>query len=693
MSAWGWRTSWAQALARLPASSRHTLGVLAVVALLALPHLGHLSTPAAILVVGVLAGRSWQTVRHQALPPRWLAVTLLILAVALARWGKPTVRDMSIDLAVVLLALKTLELKGARDTFVLFYLGFFVLLLHFLFSQSLLTAAFMVLGTWALLAMLVSLHVQDSPQPLAVALRTSGKTLLWGTPLVAVLFVFFPRVAPLWGVPQGALQGKSGLSERMTVGEVARLALDDSIAFRVRFQGATPPPHLLYFRGPVLSRYDGQTWTAAPPQWTSTDTTTASGGQPVIQDIMLEPQDQPWLFSMDLTAGPPRRADGTPFPARYSADGQWISNSPLLGVVAYRASSLPGAALDADASPASLSAYTRLPVASNPRTVAMAQSLRDRYPESTANDAQAISTALLVQLRTGGYQYTLEPGTYGLHAADEFWFDRKRGFCEHISSAYVVAMRAAGVPARVVTGYQGGDRNPLDGWWTVRQSDAHAWAEYWQPGAGWVRVDPTAAVAPARVGELQRLAPTPGLIGNTLRAINPSWVSQLRASWEAINGRWNQWVLGYQAAQQMNLLHRLGLSDPDWKQLGVVLSAAVAALGVGVLVWQRWTSRTRDPWMRLWQGIQTRAARQGLASDAATTPRRLAMTLVATHGDAAQAWSDWLLELERQRYAPPTRPAGDHVGASKAPTNHTSRWQLQELAARVKRMPWPGVPS
>jgi len=267
---------------------------------------------------------------------------------------------------------------------------------------------------------------------------------------------------------------------------------------------------------------------------------------------------------------------------------------------------------------------------------------------------------VLERLRSGGYVYTLEPGVYGRHTADEFWFDRKEGFCEHIASSFVILMRALGVPARVVTGYQGGERNTVDGFWTVRQSDAHAWAEVWLVGQGWVRVDPTASVAPSRIGSLTRLQTPRGAVASAIFGnVNPQIALNLRAVWDAVNNRWNQWVLNYTQSTQLKLLQNLGFEAPTWEDLiyllcGIVV--AVSLIGAAVAMWER---QRQDPWLRLLGQASRRLQAAGITTPTHPTPRQLADALTRPgQPPQLQALYDWLLRLEALRYGPGGGTAG-----------------------------------
>jgi protein-glutamine gamma-glutamyltransferase len=264
---------------------------------------------------------------------------------------------------------------------------------------------------------------------------------------------------------------------------------------------------------------------------------------------------------------------------------------------------------------------------------------------------------------------------YGQHTADEFWFDRKAGFCEHIASSFVILMRALDVPARVVTGYQGGSLNPVDGYWTVRQSDAHAWTEIWVTGKGWLRIDPTGSVAPGRIGAFERLAAPQGAFGQAIGNINPTLAKQLRQAWEALNNSWNQWVLNYTQAKQLDLLKNLGLSNPSWHDLGYVLIGIIVLVSLAGALWAWWERSQHDPWLRLLHGAKKRLARAGLVTGPSTPPRVLAQQVRARFGTQGQAIADWLLKLEAFRYQ----------NVSDATQS------LGTLRSNYRQLPWPAA--
>ena len=662
-------------LRNLPRDSRDTLFLLLVIAWVLLPQTGRLPLWCSAGAAAVLLWRGWLALHARPLPRKAWLVLLLGLTVAATYATHRTLlgRDAGVTLLVVLLTLKTLELRGRRDAFVIFFLGFFCILSNFFYSQSLLTAFSMVLGLLGLLTALVNAHMPVGKPPLLQAARTAGWMALLGAPIMLVLFLLFPRLAPLWGVPSDAMAGRSGLSASMEVGAIARLALDDSVAMRIKFEGQIPPQRELYFRGPVLSSFDGRNWQplrASLPRRYALPANLLVAGEAIPYEVTLEPTNQPWLFVMEAAAQSPELPG---YRNTMEADLQWLTSRPIADVVRYKATSHPVFSHGPARSVLGLQEFVDLPPGFNPRTLALASEIR-RDPRYARAGAGALVQVALQRLRNGGYSYTLEPGVYGRHTADEFWFDRKEGFCEHIASAFVVLMRAMDVPARIVTGYQGGELNSVDGFWVVRQSDAHAWAEVWQAGQGWVRVDPTSAVAPGRTGAFQRLAAPRGVVAQAFGNFSPTLSAQLRATWEAVNNSWSQWVLNYTQGKQLNLLKNIGFESPSWEDLGYLLIGVVILSSVAGGAWALWDQSQHDPWLRLLARARRRLARAGIESDASTTPRQLARQVLARHGSQGQALHDWLMRLELQRYS--AMPARQPV-------------EIRQLKLQLRQLAWP----
>ena len=660
-------------LRTLPRDSRDTLFLLAVIAWLLLPQALRLPLWCSAVAGTVLLWRGWLALRARPLPRRlWLVLLLgATVAATFATYGTLLGRDAGVTLLVVLLTLKTLELRARRDAFVIFFLGFFCMLSNFFYSQSPLIAASMVLGLLGLLTALVNAHMPVGKPPLLQSARIAGWMGLLGTPVMVLLFLMFPRMAPLWGVPSDAMTGRSGLSASMEVGTMARLALDESVAMRVKFDGETPPQRDLYFRGPVLSSFDGRQWQpvrqSLPARYALAADLRVSG-EPVGYEITLEPTRQSWLFVMEAATEPPRLSDLRPV---MQPDLQWVTNRPITETTRYRAASHAAFRHGPTQPVLGLQEYLDLPPGFNPRTLAFASDIRRDPRYARAGAAELVALAM-ERLRTGGYAYTLEPGVYGRHTADEFWFDRKQGFCEHIASAFVVLMRALDVPARIVTGYQGGESNPVDGYWIVRQGDAHAWAEVWQAGVGWVRADPTSAVAPGRIGAAQRLALPQGVVAQAFGNFSPTLAAQLRDSWEAINNAWSQQILNYTEGRQFKLLKNLGFASPNWLDLSYLLIGAIVLASIAGGGWALWDRLEHDPWLRLLGRARRRLARAGVQSTPAASPRQLAEQALTLRGAKAQPLHDWLTRLESLRYGAKSDADG-----------------LRQLRRQFRQLRWP----
>ena len=486
------------ALQALPRDSRDTLFLLVVVGWVVMPQASNLPLWCVLLTAGVLLWRGLLALRNRPLPSAWWLGVLLAVTVAATFYTHRTLlgRDAGGD--------TDRGAAGAQDAGVARPPRRVRHLLSGLLHDAHQLLFLAVAGhgggdaggtPWPADGAGQCPHAGGKPS-LWVAARTAGWMALLGAPIMAVLFLLFPRMAPLWGIPSDGLTGRSGLTSSMQVGNIAKLALDESIAMRVKFDGPVPAQSDLYFRGPVLSTFDGREWRPLQSSFLPRFQT-PSGlqvlGTPVRYEVTLEPNNRPWVFLLEAAGKSPELPG---YEVKMTADLQWLATRPITDLVRYRAESHTDFRHGPERQAVQLQDYIELPAGFNPRTLALAAEMR-RDPRLSAAPASVLVSHVLDRLRTGGYSYTLEPGVYGDNTADEFWFDRKEGFCEHIASAFVVLMRALDVPARVVTGYQGGQRNNVDGFWTIRQSDAHAWTEVWEAGLGWVRVDPTSAVAPA----------------------------------------------------------------------------------------------------------------------------------------------------------------------------------------------------
>ncbi len=669
----------ASAWRSVPRETRDTLFMLVVIGWTIAPHVARLSPWVGLLCGTVLLWRGLLAWRQGPLPGRWVLVAVLAAATGLTWWTEHTLfgKAAGVTLLVVLMALKTLELRARRDALVVFFLGFFLVLTQFLYSQSLLTALAMGLSVWGWLTALTLAHMPAGRPRLAEAAALAGRAALVGTPIMVALFLLFPRMGPLWAMPGAG--AKTGLSDNLQLGQVAEVANDDSIAFRLRFDGPLPPGEALYFRGPVLSDYDGQRWRVDVISALATgmpSRTSADAAAPTVRyEMTLEPLRVPWLPLLEGTRHAPRSNPPIAgLPPQPDDSGQWRLPRPLGERVLLLA--------EADLQPprvAALRAYERrlllaLPAGSHPRTRAWARALREQPALQSAN-ASGLAAAVLAHIRRQPYVYTLTPGTYDGDTVDSFWLDRREGFCEHYAAAFVVVMRAMGVPARIVTGYQGTDVLALDGYYAVRQSHAHAWAEYWLEGQGWQRADPTAAVAPERILRSQALEAAPGLMAGALEAVSPDLRLQLRRWADTLDNRWNQWILGYGRREQFDMLGKLGVPSPDLVSLARVLVGLVVVAGLAGAVWAWADARRQSPWQRLQSGIARELKRAGIDARPSDTLAALAAQLATRQGDAAADAVGALRALEQHRY-------GRTVSTDLAPPGWWRRFRQAMATAR-----------
>lgn len=555
--------------------------------------------------------------------PTWLKALLALSGVAgvLLQYGTVIGPQGGGALLSFLTGAKLLETRTARDRLGLLFVGCFLLVAYFLNSQSLGMAAYMVIAAGALIAAMVA-NTQSTPV-LNTTFGLAGRLLLQALPLALLLFVLFPRLqGPLWGLPQQAA-AQTGLSDSMSPGDFGQLTLSDEIAFRVEFSGPPPPANALYWRGPVLWDFDGRTWQtrlAVAPDPVRAE----ARGAPVAYVITLEPHRRRWLFLLGLPHQLPPRLPG--METSLGADLQWLSKSPIAQRLRYAIEADLDYRLEAHGlSDASQARSLALPDG-NPRAREMA-----RRWATEMHSPQAIVKQALSYFRNEAFFYSLKPPQLGVNSIDDFLFTSRRGFCEHYASTFVFLMRAAGLPARVVTGYQGGERNPLGDYWIVRQRDAHAWAEVWLPEQGWTRVDPTAAVAPERV-EIGLDAALAGLPAGERRigtlSLNTGWLMPLRLTWDLVNNQWNQWVLGYNQERQRQFLARLNPFLATWQGMvsGLAAAGGVLLLLMAVLAVPRLARRKVDPVKRLYarycQRLRQCGIEHGVAEGAADFARR-----------------------------------------------------------------------
>ncbi|MFT3856640.1 MAG: DUF3488 and transglutaminase-like domain-containing protein [Aquabacterium sp.] len=696
--------------AAISREGRDTLWLLGVLALCIAPHMGRLPLWCSIGTAAALVWRARVAWRDAALPPRWILVVCLGAGMALTLMTYKTLlgREAGVTLVTLLAGLKTLELRARRDAFVVTSLGFFLILTQFLYSQSVFMAALMLMALMGLLTSLVLAQRPTGRPGIAVALLAATRSVVMGIPMMLALFILFPRIGPLWSVPSDA-GPRTGLSDNIELGRVADLALDDSVAMRIRFEQGPPMAREMYFRGPVLTYFDGRTWRAAKQSplepASESDERIQPQGQPLPYQVTLEPSriTAVPLLEGTLVAAPTPPAT-TPQLRREGLS--WMANTTLTERVQIDGQFWAHVQHGPQAVSGVQSGWLQLPPRANVRTVVWARRfLADQGLQQA--DARTLSEAVLRHIRQGGYQYTLTPGPEAQDSAshgnghpdviDSFWLDRKSGFCEHFATAYVFVMRAMGVPARVVTGYQGGELNPVDGLFVVRNSDAHAWAEIWAPKDGWIRVDPTAAAEPDRITRARQVFryrnPLPGPLSN----IDPAVWGKLRSYIDAGNHRWNVWVLQYSRSKQMELLKDWGFSSPSWADLlrltgGMLI--LISMLGIGWLWWTR-PRQARTPWLKPMLKVHRALAACGIPPPASPAPaaamswvRQLDMasatSATAMPADIHQALKDALIRLDALRYAS-AEPSGGNVPRARKALVEEIEQLCQAWRAAAKR--------
>ena len=541
--------------------------------------------------------------------PGWLRFLLIaaLLGTVMTRYGFRFGRDTGCALLATMLALKPVEMHTLRDARSLLGFALFAPFATFLLDQGPLSLTLGLIAAVAVLAALLKLAETETGEtaPLGKPWRRFGtvaRMIGIGLPLALVVFWLFPRFsAPLWGVPERALT-RPGLSDRMTPGDWIDLVADDSPALRATFIGEAPPQSQMYWRGPVLWDFDGRSWTAVEWSRSVGRAEAAPGPKRYEYELEIEPTERSQLVALELPlAAPPG--------AQLSKDFSLRSDTPLNGITRWRMRSAPQATLQTDPlqtdlHPALRRLALRLPAGYNPRTRTLAETWRrDAGPSGAASDNAIVKRA--IGWIRAEFAYTLDTPLLGRHTVDEFLFDEKAGFCEHFSGAFVVLMRSAGIPARVVTGYTGGYLNPVGNYWLVRRSDAHAWAEVWLQGRGWVRVDPTAAVAPERIYDTMADR-RPGALGDFAGLTSVFNVGD----W--MRRGWNDFVLGYNATRQRRLLESFGVPDLDSAKLVQLFVIATVLAMAGMLWLTTRHERERDPTLRAWHRLEKRYRRLGL---------------------------------------------------------------------------------
>lgn len=551
---------------------------------------------------------------------------ILTIVLVFYSYGITIGRDAGVALLTTMAAFKMVEVKNLRDVYLSCFMGFFLIITHFFFNQSIPIVILMLVNVILLTSCLITANESDSS--IKHRLKQSTVMVLQAMPLMLLLFVLFPRISgPIWGLPNDAMDipdslpdsmtlgevppqnsAVTGMADNITIGNISQLIQSDAIAFRVKFDNNQFPERQdLYWRGPVLWHTDGKRWLPLTDNQKRYENGSKIhvAGDAFSYSMTLEPHDRRWLFALDFPTAYPQTMQ-----TRLSADGELNSSDPIKQRTQYQLSSHTEYLFNPQNDP-----YVRyglnLPEDRHPRSLQLAQSLVEQNPTE-----QAYIEAVLNYFRQQDFSYSLTPPALRGDTIDQFLFESRQGFCEHYAASFTVLMRAAGIPARIVTGYQGGEVNPVDQVLTVRQRDAHAWTEVWLPQQGWIRIDPTAAVSSERVDfGIRDLLPaerrSPAAIANNDRLVE-LWQSA-KNNWDALNSAWEMWVVSYGPDRQMQLLEKLGMHQPDWEKMIRWLIIGIALI-FGWIAWTTLRLKTipQDRVQRFYQKFCLKLARYGV---------------------------------------------------------------------------------
>jgi len=600
-------------------------------------------TTALLALLAVAATVLWRGMQPGVLVrmPLTLGATALVMVEYGVGFGGGFGRDTAATLLAAMLVLKLLELRNVRDGRAALSLSLFAILAAFLQDRGPLILTMSLLATLLVLAVLARMAELETPArmvdgtlQLPRRLGASARLALYSLPLAVVGFFLFPRLAsPLWALPQNSDEARSGLSETMSPGDISTLFLDDTPIMRVRFDGPVPAQSQLYWRGPVLSQFDGRQWSRAAWLYGEPVPEIIASGPALSYQIEQEATERRYIFALDLPIDPGPDQ-------RLTFERSLMARRALIDVSRLELRSQPDYRLHVTMNRTLQDVYSRLPNGYNPRTIALAEEWR----EAGAEDAEVIRRAL--RWFNAEFTYTLSPPLLGRDSADDFLFNTRSGYCEHFASAFTVLMRAAGIPARVVTGYQGGYRNAIGGYLVVLQSDAHAWSEVWLPDQGWVRIDPTSAVAP------ERIDPAVDAAGGSGRS-RSNWSRTVIDAVDWMRSNWNEVVLGFDAVQQSQLLRPLGIEKADWRQLaGALIAAALLSLVITMALLLRTTGQGKDALGRAYGRFLQRLAKAGASKSPSEGQLAFAERVAGNFPASAADIASLSMRYVRQRYAP-----------------------------------------
>jgi transglutaminase-like putative cysteine protease len=581
--------------------------------------------------------------RRRPIPSTWFRgfLALICFLGVLATYSTISGVGPGSALLAIMASLKVLETRKRRDQFVLLFISIFLVMSALLREQYMWSMPYLLIGVYLIMTawLRISSAVGERPRR---SFSTSLRLVSYAAPLAAAMWIFFPRIAtPFWAVPMDTGTATSGISDTMSPGDISSLSMSDEVAFRATFKGDAPAPRDRYWRGIVLTLFNGRTWTGSDPYAVRALENVVYRARPVEYTVTIEPTRQIWVFALDMphTVGLARSFMGP--------QQQIALSRPIDQRMAYPAVSYLDYRTDVDLSERAKEFYTRIPAESNRRTQELARQMR----AEAGSDAAFIDNVMR-RFHEQEYYYTLQPPPLGANSVDRFLFDTMQGFCEHYASAFAVMMRAAGIPSRIVLGYQGGEVNPMGGHMIVRQSDAHAWNEVWLEGVGWRRVDPTSAVAPERIEMGRSGSLLDGVAAQWGFAGSSMWIYQLEMYYDAINAKWNEWVLGYGPENQDRFMQWLGMDDPDWRKMMLTMIALVIGivLIISFFLALRYRPPRRDKAAILYEKFIKKA---GLTPETGETPAIYASRLSRKSAIPADTIEDITTTYLEARYGAP----------------------------------------
>jgi len=584
-----------------PAVQPAALILLVGLLLVVFPNFSHLPLWLSLVVTALIIWRGCYELQLCSIPGKKVLfiLTIMLLSGILFSYHTLVGRNAGSAMLLGLLCLKLFEIKSYRDIFLIINISLFSIVINFLFSQSIPVAITMIFALVFLFTALISFqhdYKKLSPSVDFEAVQKNEKQhfklalkmLSQAIPFAVVLFILFPRInGPLWGLPEDAFSATTGLSDKMSPGKISQLSDNPEIAFRVAFDSEAPDPSKLYWRGPVMWSFDGYNWSAPKAERIELDTFKfRSLGDKTDYNITLQPHNKFWMFALDIPSTLPK---GT----LLSADIQVLSVLPVQKLRRFKISSYTNYVLPQHPK-IPFTRYLKLPP-TNANTLSKSRALIAKLkhhsnPQKTVNN-------VLKYFSTQDFYYSRQPPLLNNNPVDEFLFETKRGYCEHYASSFTILMRLAGIPARVVTGYQGGELNPIDNYFIVRQSDAHAWSEVYLNEKGWVRVDPTAAIPPGNIENTADALRLNSSLKKPDYLFEKNWFSEqikkTRFAWDAINNRWNQWVLGYNTKKQKAFFAAIGIEEISWQGLSQLLFGFLALL-TAILAFVVFSNKTKN---------------------------------------------------------------------------------------------------